>query len=1590
MKPAFRNAGLFSLGNGTSFTFRSSFLRAFGELHSGSTVVETEEHNTNIYQTLDNAGELAQFHVPKPRPDTSTRYDRQHILLLEDEAIVREAGTLLFEKHPAVSSLYVLENGGWPKLVKGNLGPLTEESRLVLVGHGRKMDGAGKISLGMFGAKDVAEIVSRMSQEGKRIKTTSVVACKVGADEAFRGTLLRELRARSVETELHTRTSLLQVSHSGQKVSVEVTPEGLQYRHRDPSKKVVDTLGSDGRMVSRVEPGDMGEAVYHDQRNFLGKTGTTVYNTPEVRDEWKLERINFEDKPQGKLQKYTLQWFDGKADERAPTPTAEEHAWYQYVIKHLNPKSDTTGYWMSNINNVEKILKTCRKINTVKELVNEIHHQAKYGDQTDIYYNLHDWIYKVNPKTLYVYLVGRKINIDSIKKIVKQVDENDYEKINWATTQLNREDYVSFTKETLQGKYKTGTHSLEKESWLADYFMASIFSESVRNFRTFPDMLMCLQGYEINEYKQKFLNYLFEKHPMARGGTWVSPNRRGFHGASSVKDSSKLYNLKFRKTEAELQKDLDMVFSRESAIWEMWKKSNLIDLNDYFDSILPASGSRGSTGILGGSDDGAVTLRDLHSESGVELSLELSAYHARSQALLTQQIQERLQQDFGKTAGDYRLEPGSVQQEDGQFRCRLSSLKEPTKSLDWHLDLNPVGLRYTEKILEKCHEVNSMEIAEGEGISAAASPHQALKHVEHAGKAVAVVGVTLGLQGAMRAFEEGDIEHGTVALLQTMHGVAGMILGMIAKRAKVLTSKPAQVMVRTALKKAFIVMPLVGIVFGIYNIKEDFERKDILGYIDAGLDITMLGLDVVELLVPEVAPFLAPLNLALSVLRMVVDYVYMGIQAELDKLPEDADFLDKLDAVLCGVTMGIEHLSLDVLSFFYTIPYREIEEGQTLVEKISDYRKYYTFQKEEGGRKAIDFNGGEDSWNGGNITFCLSDDGWSKFCMDSFVSSKSRFGKQCWELETDKTTQDIILGIGESHHLQYRSVQLKVFMFIPANIMEVISGYEAESHTRFGKYYGNQAANNFFTVQNPDDKKKWEVMLSYYYQLYGENGDDTFFLGPQKSYVEGRAGRDTYIIPETGGNVIINNYHPKKTIDVLMLKVNYSQISVSKSGPDVILSYLSSHHVRIQNWFTGEAYRHLQMISSDGVLFDIPTLVVSSPRLVAQGVNKMSEKRGQEVDVTQPLLQTVTDIFGSSYNDRLIGNDQNNLIDGGGGRDYVKGGEGEDIYVVKNRPGTQVQIENFSVDKKTDLLLMESRLHDLRARVSGNDLVLFSVRHSDSFTLLNWFRSENSQHLLIVTEDFVTLTLANNTDSCRVTGDHFQAECLLSQSIDYSKASGPQSIDMEQDEVLQKVKEVRGSDFDDKIWGNARDNGLMPGRGSDVLAGRNGADWYMVTPAQGLKTISNYASDLVTDMLFIKERYGNIEAKCEGRDLVLYVNGSKDVVLERWFEGRPFQHLQVQTADGFRFALAANSSACLGFVKIPLSIDFRERGSNGEIMKMDEDEFASVVEMHGSRGFDVMIGNGQDNVLDPGAEGTHGRGGRGGHLCGEARLRDQD
>lgn len=139
------------------------------------------------------------------------------------------------------------------------------------------------------------------------------------------------------------------------------------------------------------------------------------------------------------------------------------------------------------------------------------------------------------------------------------------------------------------------------------------------------------------------------------------------------------------------------------------------------------------------------------------------------------------------------------------------------------------------------------------------------------------------------------------------------------------------------------------------------------------------------------------------------------------------------------------------------------------------------------------------------------------------------------------------------------------------------------------------------------------------------------------------------------------------------------------------------------------------------------------------------------------------------------------------------------------------------------------------------------------------------------------------------------------------------------------MTEVRGSNFNDVIRGNKEHNVFVPGAGNDFIEGRGGENWYIITPGQGVKTINNQSPDRTLDILFLKGQYQQIRCMCEGQNIIISVDGTRNVILQNWFVSKNYQHLQIKSSDGITAGLMSNPRSCGESLMLPLTVDYRNQ-----------------------------------------------------------------
>ena len=145
---------------------------------------------------------------------------------------------------------------------------------------------------------------------------------------------------------------------------------------------------------------------------------------------------------------------------------------------------------------------------------------------------------------------------------------------------------------------------------------------------------------------------------------------------------------------------------------------------------------------------------------------------------------------------------------------------------------------------------------------------------------------------------------------------------------------------------------------------------------------------------------------------------------------------------------------------------------------------------------------------------------------------------------------------------------------------------------------------------------------------------------------------------------------------------------------------------------------------------------------------------GWNADAEGDTYEMISNILASEYDDFLVGNDDNNVIRGYGGDDFIvpaggddllQGGRGSDIYQLDNAFGHKV-INNFATDEELDLILMNQTSsenvcyyfygEDLQLNVDFDDVnsteAVARISLGEDFLMLTlpfWLQNSTYQHM---------------------------------------------------------------------------------------------------------------------------------------------------------------------------------------------------------------------------------------------------------------------
>ena len=902
-------------------------------------------------------------------------------------------------------------------------------------------------------------------------------------------------------------------------------------------------------------------------------------------------------------------------------------------------------------------------------------------------------------------------------------------------------------------------------------------------------------------------------------------------------------------------------------------------------------------------------------------------------------------------------------------------------------------------------------------------------------KGLAVHGLIFSALGAIDYFSKGDNVHGGVSLTMSAHTLGGITgvnemvnkvgkqvlrsaakgvaKGLNLERGLETFSTKVEQYMEKGVGKMLGDIPLVGLAFDIYFIKEDIDQLanlDLndpqqvkllpLRVLDLALDIDTTVLNLVGTFCPEAEVVTEPLIIILSVIRMAIDDFYIDIMEEMDKVNWNSPWagLEFIGALVKGIVDGAADFFTGGLRRQMESLQKKQDADKKLLQNLKNPSNYYKIVGEkEGDIKKIDFTQGMLSNYGGYINFRLLDNDRAMLEIGDVSGSGKTIQKT---FNVDPNLKNIVLGLGESRSFKYKQKNAKLWFVIPIKKYKIICGAKMHKESVFGTYYGNSRNNKFYAVQKPDPKAAQKIKDSdcnhgklnlkfllgnYHYNLYGRGGDDTFYLGPQLSSVTGGEGSDVYVIESDGGATEIDNFAEDKSRDIVVINVNYDNIKCIQNEEDLDVTYSKIHHITIKKWFTpGDVkyYQHMSFRSNDGVMFVPKQTSIgndgNSVECVAVALDLSSAKSGQAISINIPKYRQVKQVSGSSSADTISGNDANNILDGSGGPDHLTGGKNEDTYIIRANEGCDT-IDNEADDylKTTDVLVFDVPFDKINPETTGNDLSVTDVDNptKSCFTVAKWTVGDRFRHMLFTSSDHVVfkiLTSSNGVVSkVPIMLDYKNSKKGVCVHLADSPKPRPDCI---KPSGYSNVATVSDSPHDDSVIGNAQSNFLSCSGGNDFLKGGEGSDNYIVKKECKEATVDNDDSRRKADLLFIEETFNNLQINKENTDLKIFSNlNTPKVVLKKWFESNNYRHLGLRTKDGITSRIHTTTGKLVPteVSKDPTECQCRNANCQRKEITYDlkQNPWKRIVrfQLKSSHCSYKIYGNNLNNYLDPGA-----------------------
>ena len=311
---------------------------------------------------------------------------------------------------------------------------------------------------------------------------------------------------------------------------------------------------------------------------------------------------------------------------------------------------------------------------------------------------------------------------------------------------------------------------------------------------------------------------------------------------------------------------------------------------------------------------------------------------------------------------------------------------------------------------------------------------------------------------------------------------------------------------------------------------------------------------------------------------------------------------------------------------------------------------------------------------------------------------------------------------------------------------------------------------------------------------------------------------------------------------------------------------------------------------------------------------------------------------------------------------YVEGNQGSDTYFLDG-DSSHVTLNNFDSEGTEDFMVIPKNFKDLSFSLSGNDVIMTSGSLF-KVTIKKWFSGSSYQHLVFKTSDRVSFRIEKQSN--RVHGVPYALSGAGSKT---SVLYDPNGLG------YSEVTQLIGSDYDDRLYGNAKDNVFFPGKGRDSMQGGHGSDTYNIQYAEGDDFINNIATDSKMDTIIFPADASNIKVRRSASDLIISY-GSYQLKVALWFLHESNQHVMIYTRD--RIIVEIRHDVTTGTAKlVPALLEMTPFPGGVKVVSIEGRTFSEITSVIGSSGYDRIYGNARNNYLTGGGRNDYLKGGEG-------------